>query len=766
MSTLNKSFIYLLICGFSAIFFNLAGCGCDQDGGGEGGSDHSQVSVAIDPQGGLFNEPVEATITAENAQTAHPMIYFTMDGSDPAPNPNAQGTTRAASPVQVTIYKDTLIKFVAVDGSDHKSETGEAEFLIDTLAPTTTIKPAPGIYGAAQNLTISAKDDRPDGVMIYYTLDGSDPVVSTPTGETGSTLTGAAPVENISIPVSTEVRYLAVDEAGNAGEIASAVYVIDETIPEATANPAGKIFKDSVEVTLSATDELTVFPEILYTMDGTDPSPDSSTTYRGATPLSATISETTTLKFTARDEAGNMPTIKAEVYTLDVEPPATAASPTGRTYNDVLSVTLTATDDISAAPTIYYTLDGSEPFVGGPVTHSGASPIEDLDISSDTVLKFFAVDEAGNIEFTKTEIYLLDLDGPTVTADPRSGSFHEPQAVSLTATDDFPGPLTIYYTTDGTIPNPGQPGTHEGLSPISGIVVDDSITLTFFARDIVGNDGPQGSETYVIDDTAPYIAVDPTTYLLNAPQLVTLEATDDHTAFPIIYYTLDGTDPWPGQPGTLMGSSPIQFLLVTSNLLLRLFAVDDAGNVSKVLAVQYTVDILDPIAWTDPPGGPFNTPLWVTLNCADMQTGCMVFYTTDGSDPTPASPSGYPPLMIFIDADTTVKFYAADMVDNASDIQTEIYSMDLVPPETTVDPGGGAYDFPMGVTLTAVDDLTANPMIYFTTNGVIPVPGSPWTNSGFSPVTVNLEAATVIYFLAVDEAGNQEAVKEAIYVSL
>ncbi|MBU1177648.1 chitobiase/beta-hexosaminidase C-terminal domain-containing protein [Patescibacteria group bacterium] len=90
----------------------------------------------------------------------------------------------------------------------------------------------------------------------------------------------------------------------------------------------------------------------------------------------------------------------------DMIAPQSQASPGGGDYNNrVQTVALTASDDFDPNPTIYYTLDGSTPNV------SSSKYTELITISSDTTLKFFARDAAGNSEGINSVNYQV---GPTL----------------------------------------------------------------------------------------------------------------------------------------------------------------------------------------------------------------------------------------------------------------------------------------------------------------------------------------------------------------
>lgn len=167
----------------------------------------------------------------------------------------------------------------------------------------------------------------------------------------------------------------------------------DTTLPETTASPVGGTYENSVTVTLSVNEPATTY----YTVDGSTPTT-SSAVYNG--PL--TFISDTTLKYFSVDEAGNAETVKTQVYTIeiveDTTPPITTASPAGGTYYDSVTVELA----VNETATTYYTTDGSIP------TTSSAIYTAPITFNSDTILRFFSVDLAGNIEDIKTESYTIE----------------------------------------------------------------------------------------------------------------------------------------------------------------------------------------------------------------------------------------------------------------------------------------------------------------------------------------------------------------------
>ncbi|MFA6296113.1 MAG: chitobiase/beta-hexosaminidase C-terminal domain-containing protein [Patescibacteria group bacterium] len=186
-------------------------------------------------------------------------------------------------------------------------------------------------------------------------------------------------------------------QAGN-GQIAQALAgVLDSTAPATTATPTGGIYNISKTVTLSCDDVSGQgCNKTYYTTDGTDPTTNSS---EYVSPLD--IFSNTILKFFSVDVVDNQESIKTENYVIDTIAPVTIASPASGTYTSTQTVTLTAVDSNTGVSKTYYTTDSTEPTTSSLVY---LSPIE---INQTTTLKFFSVDNAGNIENIKTENYII-----------------------------------------------------------------------------------------------------------------------------------------------------------------------------------------------------------------------------------------------------------------------------------------------------------------------------------------------------------------------
>ncbi len=90
-----------------------------------------------------------------------------------------------------------------------------------------------------------------------------------------------------------------------------------------------------------------------------------------------------------------------------------------------------------------------------------------------------------------------------------------------------------------------------------------------------------------MDTEAPIVSADLAEGTYNVPQSVTLTATDNWDPSPVIYYTLDGSDP------TSSSAQYTGVIDISSTTTLKFMAVDAAGNTSPVHSVTYTIPNAD-----------------------------------------------------------------------------------------------------------------------------------------------------------------------------
>lgn len=184
----------------------------------------------------------------------------------------------------------------------------------------------------------------------------------------------------------------------------------------------------------------------------------------------------------------------ADTTPLDTTPPETIATPPGGLFGSSQQVILTS--DESA--TIYYSTDGNDPSVDGANTISGDSPITGIAITNAvTILKFFAIDNAGNQEIVNTEIYTVDTIAPVITFPVTPPIIGLLQQLNLTWQSDEAGTYIIELGGTGVVDTGTQLSTGSILAntAVSQSVRGAQLSFTgttdlwVYVTDSIGNAG-------------------------------------------------------------------------------------------------------------------------------------------------------------------------------------------------------------------------------------------------------------------------------------
>ncbi len=273
-------------------------------------------------------------------------------------------------------------------------------------------------------------------------------------------------------------------------------------------------------------------------------------------------------------------------------------------------------------------------------------------------------------------------------------------AVTLTSADVT---LNKTGTANGTAAVSGT-GTSTRTVTISGIAGDGTLGISIAAgtaTDTAGNSaaaaGP--SATFTVDNTAPAVAVGAPSATITKGGPVTYTVTytgADAVTLANTNVTLNKTGTANGTvavSGTGASTRTVTISGITGDGTLGISiaagtATDTAGNSAAAtgMSLAFTVDNTAPVSTASPAGGLYNANQSVTLSAPGSTA---IYYTTDGSTPTLASPAYS--AAIPITADTTLKFFAKDEAGNEEAVKTEVYYIDTEGPGVVVVTDEGAW---------------------------------------------------------------------------
>jgi large repetitive protein len=444
------------------------------------------------------------------------------------------------------------------DDSTHRGYSSANTFVVDTVKPTSKAT-SPAITNQTMfsvgytDLGDASPSSGFDKVEIYVKTPGSSTYDPTP----AHTFTSPAASDSFTYTADGDGTYdfysIAYDNAGNVEAVPlgpdNVTIVADSSTLLDTAPPSSSIqcnsapcassyYSADVTVELDGNDNLggSGLKEIRYTTDGSTPTASHGTAVNSGDTF--TVSSTTTVKFVAVDNAGNVETpVNSQTINIDKANPTSSILCNGVAcsasyYNADVTVTLNGSDTGgSGLKEIRYTTDGSTPTAShGTAVNSG----DTFTVSSTTTVKFVAVDNAGNVETpVNSQTINIDKVPPAVQSIDRADA-SPTNAASVSWTVTFSKNVSGIDSGDFQLANSGLGGSSSITSVVQGVnaatytvtastgtgngtlglnlVDNDSITDS--AGNKLGGTGTSGAgdgsftgQVYTIDKTAPTVTV-------------------------------------------------------------------------------------------------------------------------------------------------------------------------------------------------------------------------------------------------------------------
>lgn len=394
---------------------------------------------------------------------------------------------------------------------------------------------------------------------------------------------------------------------------------------------------------------------------------------------------------------------------IQVAPPV--ATPETGSYSSRQVVTLSTP---TAGATIYFTTDGSIPTRSARAYNTPVSVDVSQTIRAFALKSGFRDSEAVSFEYR--------IQGTVV---PPSFSLPEGSygaAQSLILSSATPG-ATIYYTTDGSEP------TTSSVKYESPLTVSSSQTIKAVA---VFSDWQPSLVTvsnYTINGRVSKPTATPAAGTYTTAQTVELATA---TAGAVIHYTLDGADP---TRESTVYSGPI---FVGVGQAIKAVAVKDNYLDSEISTFTFNITGKLPAPVFSVAPGSYGPAQEVEITSGNP--AAKIHFTTDGNDPTPASPEYT--VKINVTASQTIKAVAVLSDWISSDVSAAQYTINGAAETPVAMVAGGTYHNDQSVTLSTVPMAAA---IYYTTDGVT----TPTSQSTLYNGTITISGTTTIKAVAI-----------------
>ncbi len=185
------------------------------------------------------------------------------------------------------------------------------------------------------------------------------------------------------------------------------------------------------------------------------------------------------------------------------------------------------------------------------------------------------------------------------------------------------------------------------------------------------------------------------------------------------------------------------------------FSIDSSPAIAKDGTLYFGSEggtfyaIEDLIVSANIKGEIYNTSKTVTLTSNQVGT---IYYTTNGTIPSTSSAKYTGPINIT--TSKTLKYFVVNQFGISSQVYTQEYIIDTIPPTAIADATGGIYNSSKKITLYISEPGT----IYYTKNGTTPT-----TSSTKYTGPLSVTSTTTLKFIAVDKAGNKSPIYTQTY---
>lgn len=237
-----------------------------------------------------------------------------------------------------------------------------------------------------------------------------------------------------------------------------------------------------------------------------------------------------------------------------------------------LTVNLTSTDEMSGLENIYASINGA------PYSKFESDIVADQE--NDYTIKYYAVDNVGNIEKPHTRAFTVDLTSPetklSINGDYTDNVLSHHATLVIKSEDALSGVAEIKYKLDN---NPELPYS----SPIHlSVLVEGEHTITYHSIDHVKNKEEEKEFKFYVDKTPPLVIEDilGDKYIVNGKEYssgrtkVKLTALDNKSGVKSIYYSIDGG-------AYQIYNEPFEVPSRSGNVTIRSYAVDNVMNKSS-----------------------------------------------------------------------------------------------------------------------------------------------------------------------------------------
>ncbi len=643
------------------------------------------------------NKDVTVNLTATDDKSGLDKTFY-LFGTD-------EGTVERYEGTNFTFTEEGLhtYSFYSIDKSGNKEVLKTELVKIDKTAPTSSVESKTDQLSKRATIKFNVEDELSGPYSAFYSFNGEDFRV----GET---------VIITESGVHT-VYFYGMDKAGNKDEIKSVQVTVDGEAP-VTEHTILNQQEGQFSVELNATDDISGVRETYYSIDGND--------FVVGTEFDVIGKGYHKIEYFSVDQVGNVEDIQSFEILVDDEAPVTTHDVEDKWNNHEVNVTLTATDDASGVKATYFALGDAEFVEGTTLTISDQGT---------HLVRFYSVDNAGNVEKEKSVEVKIDLQAPVTTHNATNEWANGEFALELDAKDNLSGVEKTYYSIDGA---EFVEGAKFGF-PGNGV-----FTVEYYSVDTAGNVEETKTVQVKVDDQAPVTTDNVKDQWATEDVVVELTANDNLSGVKATYFSIDGADFAEGTTLTVSGEGTHK---------VAYYSVDNAGNIEDVNTVEVKIDLTAPVTTSNVEEKWNKEAVTVQLTATDDLSGVsQTFYSIDGSEFVEGAE-----FVVEGEGIHQVTYYSKDVAGNVEEVNTVEVKIDLTAPELTAD---FADSFDLGSEIAfdfeSSDNLSGIALEIVTFNGQTYAKGD--------KVTLDTVGEYTVLVTATDNAGWETTYEKTISV--
>ncbi len=587
------------------------------------------------------------TLTLSHPRDNTQIFYYIADqGNQPYDYTNnfEEDKLLYSEAVNVAIGGSLKVYTQALNAEWDPSPIEEYDLLVKPILEAPSFLTPGGTYNEALSIELFSEIE---DVEIYYTIDGSDPIMSA----SKVLYTEGNPIE-IALNQTISIKAYSEKENFMPSVVVSETYSTLPKLDLVTFSPEAGNYTSEQNISLSNVEGASIY----FTLDGSEPNEESSLYSEAILLLEHTV---TTIKAIAYKEGYEESDVLEATYTITGQVATPSPSLESGIYSSPIEITLaTSTEDSE----IRYTLDNTIPTEASSL-YDG-TPILVDNFSSLTIKAIAIKENWANSEVMQANFEVTGQLSQVVFSHD-SGDYEGTLNLTLSV-PDYPT-ASIYYTTNNTAPT-SESNLYEGQ-----IVLNSPSEVTIQAIAVLEN--YLDSNPVLRDYQVRHKVASPTFNYLSGIYTEAIEVIiSSSTSSAIVYYTLDGSDPLTGQ----IYSAPIT-LEEDSEYSFRAIAIKSGWYNSEEALVDYQITGKVSNPEIDLASGIYYEAITVTIS--NEMAEASMYYTLDGSLPSVESEIYIEPLTFNPGDEVTLSVIAFREDWEGSDLLVREYTL---PDETYI----------------------------------------------------------------------------------